>query len=124
MDTKVPREAVRFLSRAVVPYLPPGTDPRQAIQRALMPAPAATQPVESLLTYRDVAIVLQRARSTIWRDVTAGRLPVVRFGRNVRFRRADVEIFTTRGYPHADHTPEPTTISRYCLHSDGKGVAK
>ena len=123
MATKIPREAVRILSRAVVPYLPPGTDPRQAIQRALMPAPAATQPVEPLLTYRDVAIVLQRARSTIWRDVTDGRLPVVRFGRNVRFRRADVERFAASGYDGAGQSSGSKLAGLHHPLADRKGVA-
>ncbi len=98
MSTQIPREAVRILSRAVVPYLPPGADPRQAIQRALTPTASGVPPVEPLLTYADVTRVLRRARSTVWRDVKEGRLPVVRFGRTVRFRRADVDLFAASGF--------------------------
>ncbi|TVQ32988.1 MAG: DNA-binding protein [Phycisphaeraceae bacterium] len=48
---------------------------------------------QPLLTYREAAKVLGVTERTIWSLVHAGRLPAVRFGRNVRIDPADLRGF-------------------------------
>ncbi len=56
------------------------------------PAPAASQPGQ-LLTLSDVAALTQVSTRTIQREVARGRLGCVRVGHQVRFRRADINVW-------------------------------
>lgn len=53
-----------------------------------MVAPPKTEP--RFWTYRDAAAATQLCMRTLERHVAEGNLPVVRVGRNVRFRPSDV----------------------------------
>ena len=56
--------------------------------------PASTHPVvKSLLTYQDVAKILQVTDRTVWQLVKDGVLPAVRFGRIVRIDPEDLTVF-------------------------------
>lgn len=50
---------------------------------------------ESLLTRKQVAALFQCSALTIIRLEQAGKLPAVRIGTSVRYRRADVETYIT-----------------------------
>lgn len=55
--------------------------------------------VQRLMTAKEVAEVLGTARETVYRMVSDGRLPVVKFGhRSTRFRSTDVNAFVDRNY--------------------------
>lgn len=49
-----------------------------------------------LLTYREAAGVLGVSERKVWTLVDEGRLPAVRFGRNVRIDPADLRAFIER----------------------------
>lgn len=60
--------------------------------------PRTTTDIESggLFTTADALAFLAVSRSTLAGLVRTGELPVVRIGRSVRFRRADLERFVSR----------------------------
>lgn len=50
--------------------------------------------VESkLLTILDVAHKCSISRSTIYRQMQQGKLPIIKIGRSIRFRNQDIENF-------------------------------
>lgn len=56
-----------------------------------------SKPADSLLlSARDAAKQLAISEKTLWSLSKAGRLPVVRIGRNVRYARADLLAFIDR----------------------------
>lgn len=58
--------------------------------------PRAIDPHREYLTVKDVAARLTIRVSTVWRQVKHGTLPKpVRFGGDTRWRKADIEAFTT-----------------------------
>ena len=68
---------------------------------------AAEAAPDSLLDARQAAAYLRLAPDTLYRWVQRGKLPVVRIGRTVRFRRSSLERFIAdhekgRGDEHAD----------------------
>lgn len=56
----------------------------------------------------DVARELDVSKTVVWRQITAGRLPAEKFGRDWRIRREDFERFRqirrTRGRPRKPPT--------------------
>lgn len=55
-----------------------------------------SDPLE-LLTLRQVSALLKRSRRQLYDDIQAGRIKVVRLGRNVRVPRAEVERIMREG---------------------------
>lgn len=55
------------------------------------------RPVEKLLTAAQVATQLAVPKSWIYTAARTGRIPCVRVGRHVRFRREDVDEFIAAG---------------------------
>jgi predicted DNA-binding transcriptional regulator AlpA len=63
--------------------------------------------VDTLLSDRDVAKIIGRARSTLQKDRVIGRgIPFVRIGALVRYRRSDVEAYIA-SLPTQRSTSEP-----------------
>jgi excisionase family DNA binding protein len=61
---------------------------------------ARTQPL--LIDSRQVGELLNLSTRTIWRLLSAGKLPQpVRIGRSVRWSRSDIEIWIANGCPDA-----------------------
>lgn len=56
---------------------------------------------EGLLTVPDVAEYLRVARITVYKMISAGRIPVTHVGRSVRFRVEDIRSFVS------DNTTQP-----------------
>ncbi|MGO9597026.1 MAG: helix-turn-helix transcriptional regulator [Isosphaeraceae bacterium] len=55
---------------------------------------------KTLLNAEEVAAMLGVSERTLWRLLSAGRVPKpVRFGRSTRWRLADVEEWINRGCP-------------------------
>jgi excisionase family DNA binding protein len=65
----------------------PKTPFQKALARALIPVDA------ELLTVEDTARITRRGIMRVYEDVRFGRLPVVRFGRAIRIKKADLERF-------------------------------
>jgi len=62
---------------------------------------------DTLLSDRDVARIIGRARSTLQKDRVSGQgIPFVRVGRLVRYRAEDVERFL-KALPTCRSTSEP-----------------
>jgi excisionase family DNA binding protein len=60
----------------------------------------STDTVPVLLTAEEVAAMLGVSERTLWRLLSAGKLPKpVRFGRNTRWREAEVKAWIERGCP-------------------------
>jgi len=62
---------------------------------------------EQLWTVSDVMEYLQVSRRTVERLVDAGELRSLKFGRNVRFRREDIESFLENSVVE----PEPEEVT-------------
>lgn len=64
----------------------------------------ATQPTPQLLTRQQAAEYLGLSRSTleVWACTKRERLPYIKLGRSVRYRRADLDAFISRGTVNAD----------------------
>lgn len=58
--------------------------------------------IEKLLRPDEAAEILSIHRTTLWRHQQEGRIGYVRMGRNLRFRRADIEEFIERQRRAAD----------------------
>jgi hypothetical protein len=54
-----------------------------------------------LLTITEVSEILHRSRSSLFRDVNRGVLPVVRIGSSLRFNSDVIEGIACDGYPAA-----------------------
>lgn len=63
-------------------------------------APTESAPdrmLEPLLTAEEVAAILKVRKGRVYELVRSGSLPAVHLGRQVRFRRADLEAWLDRG---------------------------
>jgi len=77
----------------IVPAAPPDAVP---VQIEVEAAPL-------VLTARDAAALLKIGKSTFLRLHAAGKVPQpVRFGRSVRWRRAEIEAWVAAGAPSRD----------------------
>lgn len=62
----------------------------------------------SLLTMESVCELLHCKKGWLYKEVEHGRFPVVRVGRQLRFRPADIEAYINGQYePPAAPEPEP-----------------
>jgi prophage regulatory protein len=69
-------------------------------EKAMKSTPKATGRSESILTVEDVASMLRVAKRTVWRLVSTGKIPQpIRYGRNVRWRSADIDLWLELGCP-------------------------
>jgi excisionase family DNA binding protein len=71
-------------------------------------ATALAKQIDPLLTDHDVARLIGRARSTLQKDrLTPGKsIPFLRLGRQVRYRRSQVEAWLS-AHPSLDCTRDP-----------------
>lgn len=61
------------------------------------PRTAADHQLEPLLTAEEVAAILKVRKSRVYELVRSGALPAVHIGRQVRFRRSDLERWLAQG---------------------------
>ena len=48
---------------------------------------------DSFLTLNEVADLLRVSKLTVWRYVDAGKLPAYKFGRDLRIKKTELEVF-------------------------------
>ena len=58
-------------------------------------AQAHADPLEELLTVAEAHRLTQRARSSLYEDIAAGRLRTVKLGRSTRIPRVELERYIT-----------------------------
>lgn len=58
---------------------------------------------DTLLTAREVAQLLRVSRTYVAQETRAGRLPVIRLGRSIRYRHSAVEHYLTRATDQGGH---------------------
>jgi len=60
-------------------------------------SPAPSHQLEPLLTAQEVAAILNVRTGRVYELVRSGALPAVHIGRQVRFRKADLELWIAQG---------------------------
>lgn len=58
-------------------------------------SPPAIEAPDDLQTAPEVARQLRVSRTFVYEETRAGRLPAIRLGRSVRYRRSDVQRYLT-----------------------------
>lgn len=79
-----------------LPAKPPGRNARNT-------PPPPVEPAQ--YTYAEACQLLRLSHMTVRKYVDSGELPVVRYGRAVRFRRTDLEAFMAAHVTNGDKAP-------------------
>lgn len=48
---------------------------------------------ETLLTINEVLKIAGISRNTLYRDIASGKIKVIKFGKNTRFKKSDVDAY-------------------------------
>jgi hypothetical protein len=70
------------------------------------------EPRQRLFTIAQTMEILQRSRSSIFRDLKSGRLTVVRIGGSTRVTADSVDLLVANGAPLVDADKRPRIVAR------------
>jgi hypothetical protein len=67
---------------------------------------------QRLFSIRETMTILGRSRSSIWRDIKAGRLAVVRIAGSTRVTADSVDLLVANGAPLVEADKRPRIVAR------------